>query len=256
MAELSKDGNRAVMLSTTTDPYQMIPHSDPAEAKRLTRLGLDNVRKALELIRDHSTLSVRILTRSPLAREHFDLYKSFGHRLLFGMSLPTLNNQLSKVYEPKASAPSLRLATLQAARKAGLNVFVAVAPTYPECDEADLRATLSAVAVLDPVTVFHEPINIRAENVERIALHAAALNVSLRTNVFDSPQTWRAYALGALKSVEVISKELGIGDRLHLWPDKALGSRIAVAEQPDPVEYQDWLHRCWNRVSEWPKPPV
>src|SRR5205823_3705538 len=84
-----------------------------------------------------------ILTRSPLARADFDLFKTFGSRLLFGMSLPTLRNDLAKVYEPKAPAPSQRLAALRAAKQAGLHVFVAVAPTYPECDEADLRAKLS-----------------------------------------------------------------------------------------------------------------
>ena len=103
------------------------------------------VRRSLELIRDQSTLNVRILSRSPLARADFDLFKSFGPRLLFGMSLPTLRNDLSKIYEPKAPAPSQRMATLRAAHEAGLNVYVAVAPTYPECDEADLRATLQAV---------------------------------------------------------------------------------------------------------------
>ena len=81
------------------------------------------------------------------------------------MSLPTLRNDLAKLYEPKAPPPSTRLATLRAAKEAGLNVYVAMAPTYPECDEVDLRATLEAVVELKPITVFHEPINIRAENV-------------------------------------------------------------------------------------------
>jgi DNA repair photolyase len=70
------------------------------------------------------------------------------------MSLPTLRNDLAKVYEPKAPAPSQRLAALRAAREEGINVYVAVAPTYPECDEKDLRATLQAVAELKPATVF------------------------------------------------------------------------------------------------------
>ena len=38
--------------------------------------------------RDHSSLNVRILTRRPLAKLDFDLYRSFGERLVFGMSLP------------------------------------------------------------------------------------------------------------------------------------------------------------------------
>ena len=104
------------------------------------------------------------------------------------MSLPTLRNDLAKVYEPKAPAPSQRLAALRAARAAGLHVYVAIAPTYPECDEADLRATLRAVAEVEPVTIFYEPINIRAENVERIQSHAEALGVKSKTVVFRYPR--------------------------------------------------------------------
>jgi DNA repair photolyase len=65
------------------------------------------------------------------------------------MSLPTLRNDLSKIYEPKAPAPTLRLATLKAAKELGLYVYVAMAPTYPESDIDDLRATLKAIAALD-----------------------------------------------------------------------------------------------------------
>lgn len=138
---LKKDGNRAVMYCTTTDAYQVIRHPDPQRQKELSDKARHLVRRSLELIRDHSTLNVRIMTRSPMARLDFDLFKSFGHRLMFGMSLPTLRNDLAKVYEPRAPAPSQRLETLRAAHKAGLHVYVAMAPTYPECDEADLRAT-------------------------------------------------------------------------------------------------------------------
>jgi hypothetical protein len=85
---------------------------------------------------------------------------------------------------------------------------VAVAPTYPECDEADLRATLTAVAALEPVTVFHEPINIRAENVERISKHAESIGVTLNTAVFSTPETWRRYAIGQLQMVERLAGEM------------------------------------------------
>lgn len=137
VSKLKPDGNRAVIFCSTTDPYQVIHHPDPARQKIVGKHARRLVRRSLELIRDHSTLNVRILARSPLARADFELFKSFGSRLLFGMSLPTLRNELAKVYEPKAPPPSQRLAALRAAREAGLHVYVAVAPTYPECDEAD-----------------------------------------------------------------------------------------------------------------------
>lgn len=267
---LKPDGNRAVMYCSTTDPYQVIHHPDPARQKMLAAHARFIVRRSLELIRDHSTLNVRILTRSPLARADFDLFKSFGPRLLFGMSLPTLRNDLAKIYEPKAPAPSQRLAALRAAHDAGLNVYVAMAPTYPECDEADLRATLKAVAEVNPVTIFHEPINIRAENVARIEAHAKesgffSLSSSteeragvrsripaLRTDVFATRESWQNYAVESLQTVDRLANELSLADRIHLWPDKSLGNLNVANRMSKPKEYMRWLQRWWGRVSEWP----
>jgi DNA repair photolyase len=255
--DLTPDGNRAVMLCSTTDPYQIVRHPDPAEQKRLTEHGRFLVRRSLELIRDHSSINVRILTRSPLAREDFDLFKSFGPRLLFGMSLPTLRNDLSKIYEPRAPAPTARLTTLFLAKAAGIPTFVVLAPTYPESEDSDLQQTLAAVAELNPVTIFHEPINIRAENIQRIVTHAAAMGATLRTEVFADRSACKDYALDALFTVQRIARELGVGDRLHSWPDKSLGSDWVLNSLEDAhrQEYREWLQRCWNRVSEWPNCP-
>ena len=254
LSQLKPDGHRAVMLCSTTDPYQVIHHPDPARQRELAAHARFLVRRALALIRDRSTLNVRILTRSPLAREDFELFHSFGPRLLFGMSLPTLRNDLAKVYEPKAPAPSQRLVTLRAAKAAGLHVYVALAPTYPECDEADLRATLHAVAELQPLTIFHEPINIRAENVARIAAHAAELGLALKTDVFATRAAWQDYAIASLQTVQRLAAELGIADRLHSWPDKALGSQAVLRRMSTPAQFQAWLTQSWSRLSEWPAP--
>lgn len=251
-ADLKPDGNRAVIYCSTTDPYQVFRHPDPLRRKELAESGRFLVRRSLELIRDHSTLNVRILTRSPLAKRDFGLFQSFGKRLLFGMSLPTLRDDLARVYEPKAPAPSQRLKTLQAAKAAGLHVYVAMAPTYPECDEEDLAATLEAAGALDPVTIFHEPINIRAENAARIAAQARACGVNLRTEVFSTPTRWQDYARGQLKQVHQLAKARKLSGRLHLWPDKSLGSASSVRSVDDPAAYVVWLQKQWNRVSAWP----
>jgi DNA repair photolyase len=250
--QLKPDGNRAVIYCSTTDPYQVIRHPDPVRQRELAEHSRFLVRRSLELIRDESTLNVRILTRSPLVRADFDLFKSFGKRLVFGMSLPTLRNDLAKIYEPKAPAPSQRITTLHAAKKAGLHVYVAMAPTYPECDEADLRATLEAVAELEPITIFHEPINIRAENVARIEEQAAKMGVRLKTEVFATRDSWQDYAVNALHTVSKIAKELGIKKHLHLWPDKSLGSPSLIGRMPNSKNYVKRLEYWWNRVSEWP----
>lgn len=262
---LNADGNNAIMLCTTTDPYQtgrlpqdsqnsqtqkldfeFMSSGSAPDAERFQQQRNQLVRGALKHILENTNLNVRILTRSPLARLDFDLMKLFGNRLLFGMSLPTLNNKLAKIYEPKAPAPSQRLATLRAAKEAGLNVFVAVAPVYPECDDADMRATLEAVKELDPVTIFMEPINIRADNVARIEEHARSLGVTLNTEVFKTPQTWAKYAMDQMVGFEAHAKHLGIPESvLHLWPDQSLKNKVMPHEVA-------WLQSHWNKISAWP----
>lgn len=165
------------------------------------------VRRSLELIRDRSTLNVRILTRSPLARADFDLFKSFGARR----------------------------------------------------------------SEIKPVTIFHEPINIRAENAERIEAHARAIglltlsfsneeragvrsrHLVLRTDVFGSRERWQDYAVTALQTVERLAAEVGVADRLHLWPDKSLANVGVANRKPKPREYLRWLRKSWSRISEWPE---
>lgn len=250
---LKPDGNRAIFLCSTTDPYQVFRHPDPAKRKELSAASAFMVRRSLELIRDHSTLRVRVLTRSPLAKRDFDLFASFGNRLLFGMSIPTLNNGLAKIYEPKAPSPTSRLETLKAAKSSGLHVYAAMAPTFPECGEEDLYTTLAALAELDPVTIFHEPINIRAENVKRIADHAHSVGISLKAEVFETRLTWAHYALDALQAVERHARQLNISDRLHLWPDAELETKKVLGLVPDSAAHLLWLYSAWNRVSAWPR---
>ena len=250
VSELNIDGNRAVMLSTTTDAYQTLRGSDASETLELNKQARVMVRRMLELIRDRSSLNVRILTRSPLARQDFDLYKTFGDRLLFGMSLPTLNDQLARVYEPKAPAPTKRLETLKLAASMGIPVYVAVAPTAPEQGEEDLAKVLGAVAAIQPVTVFHEPINIRAENVERMKSEAQALGFEFMDHVFSTKEDWEGYAITQLLAAQTLANKLGLGSVFHPWPDSTLGSkRVRYAFGSG---YSAWIDECWNRVSAWP----
>ena len=88
-----------------------------------------------------------------------------------------------------------------------------------------MRATPKAIRPLKPLTVFHEPINIRAENVQRIATHATELGVSLRTEVFANGASWRRYAVEQLMTMQRVAGELDIEEHLHLWPDKSLKSK-------------------------------
>jgi DNA repair photolyase len=236
--KLAPDGNRAIMFCTTTDPYQTF------KKKALNEERVNLVRQALLHILTNSTLNVRILTRSPLAREDFDIYKEFGPRLMFGMSIPTLDNRLAKIYEPNAPAPSQRLETLKMAEKLGLHTYVAVAPAYPECGFEDMANTLVEIKKLEVKTIFFEPINIRAQNVERIKKRGEELGVRMRSEVFKDTATWKSYAYDQLVMFESLCQVAKVENRMHLWPDKSLSN---------PRKAEEWLNGHWQKISYWPR---
>ncbi len=206
-----------------------------------------------------STLNVRILTRSPLAREDFDLFKKFGNRLVLGVSLPTLDTKLSVLYEPHAPHPKQRLKLLQDAHAQGISTFVAVAPVFPECGYDGMLEVFNAVKEVDPVTIFMEPVNIRLGVAQRIQEEARRLGREINITPFKDSKAWSEYAIRTLLDAERVAGAVGLSDRLHLWPDHdALGAAKVVKAQskdwnhPSGTTYKQWLESWWNRISEWP----
>lgn len=252
--KLMHGGHRAVMYSSTTDPYQYIRHADPERAKELNQYRSQMVRRSLEIIRDESDLRVRIQSRFTLAENDLALLASFGPRLLLGTSIITLDSVIRQLYEPHVPDAERRLEMLRRARAAGVNVYVAFAPVPPHCDEADVRRTLEAIAAVEPCTVFCESLNVRGGNIDRLRKRATELGVDSRMDLFEKPGEIPAYSLRTLKMVERVAAEVGLAERLHLWPDKELlGGKAAFSGVADPAEHAIWLFKWWNRVSEWPE---
>ena len=250
---LNADGNRAVFLCSTTDPYQTIRNPDPVKQKMLNQHARSMLRKALVAIRDHSTINVRILTRSPLAREDFDIFRTFGNRLLLGTSLPTLDDKLRQLYEPDVPHPKQRLKLLTDAHAAGIPTYVAVAPVFPEVGYQGMLEVFKAVKAAKPWTIFMEPVNLRLGIAQRIAEKAKDLGVEMDMTVYGGGPAWVRYAIESLRDAERAAKATGQLDRLHLWPDhQALGAARVVKAQEDPEVYLKWLRSYWSRVSEWP----
>lgn len=248
-----RDGNDAVMFCTTTDAYQVIHHPAPEEQRRFQRLSRNTRRWMLKAIRDYSSLNVRVLTRSPLAAEDFDIFQSFGDRLLLGTSLPTLDATISRIYEPNVSAPRHRLKLLTDAHAAGIHTYVAVAPVYPEIGYDGMLEVFEAVKAAKPCTVFMEPVNLKLQIAERVQRSARERGQDIDITPFSDSRAWADYAIRTLRDAERAAAVAGISDRLHLWPDhKGLSLKSVIERQPDPEAYLEWLRRWWNRVSEWP----
>ena len=219
-------GQGYVLASFLTDCYT------PAEAvHKLTR-------QSLEILLD-AGCKVRIQTRSALVERDFDLLTMYKNQVLLGTSLPYLDDQLARVLEPKASAPTRRLEMLRRARDAGLNVYVAIAPFMPFHGENELNAVVNAIAGLNPIEIFDEVLNPRSENLEMMNAALANANRSERVPVEYLPQ-WPHWTFEHLKAAQAACERAGVGQKFIAWPDPR--ATIAKSLQEDERAWlQAWL---------------
>lgn len=116
--------DQCVFLSTATDPYQPIEREF-----RLTRA-------CLEVLLACPTTQVIVHTRSPLVLQDLDLLRSFGARLRVGFSVPTDDDTVRQVVEPKAPPIPSRWAAIERLTRAGIRVGLSVTPLLPVADSA------------------------------------------------------------------------------------------------------------------------
>lgn len=135
--ELSRRGYRPATLAigTNTDPYQ------PIERSYRVMRGL------LEVLRDFRH-PVAVVTKGALIERVLDLLAELAELELVrvGISVTTLDRDLSRRLEPRAPAPERRLQTIESLAAAGVPVRVMVAPVIPALTDPELEAILARAA--------------------------------------------------------------------------------------------------------------
>jgi DNA repair photolyase len=124
-----------IALSGVTDPYQ------PIERKlRITRGCL----AVLAKYRNPCT----IITKSSLVTRDVDLLRELAeHDAAFvNVSITSLDDQVRRVMEPRASPPHERLRAVEVLAKAGVPVGVMVAPVVPGITDNEIPALVAAAA--------------------------------------------------------------------------------------------------------------
>src|SRR5581483_38534 len=122
-------------LSGVTDPYQ------PVERRlRLTR-------RCLEVLAEFRN-PVAVVTKSHLVARDADLLTDLaGHGAAAAfLSITTLDGELARVLEPRATQPAGRLAALDDLRRAGVPAGVLVAPVIPGLNDYEIPSVLEAAA--------------------------------------------------------------------------------------------------------------
>jgi len=135
---------KPLQISGVTDCYQ------PVERRlRLTR-------RCLEVLCEFRN-PVTILTKSYLVTRDIDLFKELAaHQAIVVMlSVGTIDSELARRMEPRASVPSRRLEAVAALAAAGIPVGVMVAPIIPGLNDHEIPSVLEAVAAAGAVFAGH-----------------------------------------------------------------------------------------------------
>lgn len=135
--ELRKPGYEVapIAFGTNTDPYQPIE-----KEMRVTR-GL------LEVL-ERANHPLTIVTKSAMVLRDLDILTAMARRDLcsVAISITTLDRDLARVMEPRATTPARRLEAVRALAVAGVPVQVLVAPIIPAINDHEIEPILHASA--------------------------------------------------------------------------------------------------------------
>jgi DNA repair photolyase len=126
---------QVVSLSGVTDPYQPVERS-----LRLTR-------KCLEVLLEFKN-PVQIVSKNHSVTRDLDLLADLANHQAAAvcLSIVTLDSKLSRVMEPRTSAPSRRLEAIKELSKSGVPTGVLVAPVIPGLTDHEIPAIVAAAA--------------------------------------------------------------------------------------------------------------
>jgi DNA repair photolyase len=143
-----------VAMGTNTDPYQ------PVERE------LKITRQILKVLSDFNN-PVGIVTKNHLITRDIDILGDMASRNLAEvfLSVTTLDKDLARVMEPRASAPYRRLEAIRALSAAGIPTGVMTAPMIPGLNDHEMESLLEAAkaagATRAGFTVLRLPLEIK-----------------------------------------------------------------------------------------------
>lgn len=141
-----------IALGTNTDPYQ------PIERKLLITRGILETLEAF----DHP---VAITTKGALVTRDIDILSRMAAKGLARvfLSVTTLDPELSRKLEPRASSPTSRLEGIRKLAEAGIPTGVLVAPVIPALTDYDLEQILKRAAEAGATSAAHIMIRLPLE---------------------------------------------------------------------------------------------
>lgn len=190
--ELSRNPKRGtVLLGSVCDAYQ------PVEEKyKITRA-------ILEVLLKHD-FPVSILTKADLVIRDIDLLKQLSDCSV-GLTITTLEEEITRDFEPYSSSPQQRLKALEMLHAAGIKAYAFIGPVLPKL--TDLRQIFTALQSKVKF-IMAESLNTRCGNwgdIQKVLMRKYPHLVPIYKSKFDQ-KYWNQVE----KELEKLSKEFNI----------------------------------------------
>jgi len=140
---------QVIAISGVTDAYQ------PVERR------LQLTRRCLEVLVEFQN-PVVIITKNELVTRDIDLLGKLAglDGVLVFISVTSLDSELARELEPRASQPGRRLAAIEALSRGGIPTGALVAPVIPGLTDHEMPAIISAVAAAGAVAAGYVPLRL------------------------------------------------------------------------------------------------
>jgi DNA repair photolyase len=205
---------KVIAFGTNTDPYQPVERE-----QHITRDLLEVLWRARH--------PLTIVTKSALVVRDLDILAPMAEARLARVmiSVTTLDRELARRMEPRASAPARRLEAMAALNKAGVPAGVLAAPMIPALNDSELEAILAAAAAAGAKTagylLLRLPLEIKELFEEWLEAHvpdrkAHVLNLVRETRggkLYDP--AWHRRMTGTGPYAETLAQRFEIACRKH-----------------------------------------
>ena len=126
---------RVIAMGTNTDPYQPIERE-----QQITR-------QVLQVLQE-TRHPVAIVTKSALIERDIDILSDMAQQNLVQVmiSVCTLDKQMARTLEPRATSPQRRLQTIEKLTQAGIPTGVLVAPIIPVLNDPEMESIVEQTA--------------------------------------------------------------------------------------------------------------
>ncbi len=140
---------QVIAISGVTDPYQ------PVERR------LKLTRRCLEVLAEFRNPAV-IITKNELVTRDIDLLKELARfeGISVFVSVTSLDGELSRELEPRASQPVRRLAAIETLAGAGIAVGTLIAPVIPGLTDHEMPSIISAVRNAGAIAAGYVPLRL------------------------------------------------------------------------------------------------